>query len=194
MLNLLFALVAAPLPSPWESIDVGTTRRGSTTFQSGTFVSTAGGRDVEGENDEFRFTFQPLTGDVTLTAHVTSLFAPSEWAKAGLMIREGRGADAKNVFLAVTPAHGTLLQKRPTAGWGTQVRTFETPASSTWLRIRRVGDRVSAFRSEDGKNWILVGDPMIVSMGRTVDVGLAHTAHGDALGTATFAEVEIAKG
>ena len=47
--------------------------------------------------------FEALTGDGTIITRVVSMTNTNQWAKAGIMIREGTAANAKHAFCFVTP-------------------------------------------------------------------------------------------
>ena len=48
----------------------------------------AGGKDIWGTSDEFRFAHQKQTGDFDVVVSVESLTAPHLYSRAGLMARE----------------------------------------------------------------------------------------------------------
>ena len=77
------------LPSPQKDADIGPPPlAGSATFRLGTYTVTGSGNDIWGQEDQFNFVYQPITGDVDVSARVASLQGSSTWAKAGVMIRE----------------------------------------------------------------------------------------------------------
>jgi hypothetical protein len=47
---------------------------------------------------------------------------------------------------------------------------------NTWLRLKRVGDTFTGYRSTDGMNWTLVGS-RTVDLPDTVYFGMAVTSH-----------------
>ena len=108
------------------------------------------------------------------------------------MLRDGSGANAKNVFLGVTSAHGLTLQHRD----GTGSPTVQTPlpgAAPLWLRLQRNRSQVIAFTSSDGGSWMQVGG-VTVSLPAAVSAGLASTSHvvGTA-GEAVFDHVTVSR-
>ena len=185
--------VSPPLPAPWQSTAVGAAApSGSASYVDGFFTSTAAGADIQDKADAFRFIDQPFTGNVTITAHITSLANTSEWAKAGVMIRAGLGADAKNAFLAVTPAQGVTFQHRDASGADTA--TTSLPGSAPiWLRLERIGIQVSGFTSADGTNWVPAGTATIF-LPSAVSIGMASTSHHiGTLGDAVFDHVSVSR-
>src|SRR3990170_274401 len=79
---------AQAVPSPWVAADIGTPAlAGSATYASGVFTMRAAGTDIWGTSDQFRFVYQPITGDVDVIARVNSITNADAWSKAGVMIR-----------------------------------------------------------------------------------------------------------
>src|SRR6185369_713818 len=73
-----YAFLAAPLPAGWSSTDVhnnATGRGGYVSYDpsTGTFFNGGSGADIWTTTDAFRFTYQVLTGDGSITARVTQL-------------------------------------------------------------------------------------------------------------------------
>src|SRR4051812_33297422 len=76
---------AQAVPSPWVAADIGSPAlTGSTTYASGVFTVKAAGTDIWGTSDQFRFVYQPITGDVEVIARVDSIAAADPWSKAGV--------------------------------------------------------------------------------------------------------------
>ncbi len=184
-----------PLPAPWFQQDVGPVGvPGFATFGSGAFTVLASGEDIEGQSDEFRFVYQTLTGDGSITARVASIQNTNPWAKGGVMIRESLAANSKHAMLALTPLNGMAFQRRTSTGGTTAHTPGPLVGAPYWVRVTRAGTGIAAFRSPDGVAWTLVGSDTI-SMAASVLVGLAYTSHNDSLlGTAVFDAVTAASG
>lgn len=182
---------AQALPAPWLSAAVGDAAPVSALESAGgTFTVAAGGRDIQDLTDGFGFISQPMTGDLTITAHVVSVPHTNEWAKAGIMIRGGSGADAKNVFFGVTSAHELAFQHRDSLGGATTTAQI-SGAAPAWLRLQRVGTLVTAQTSPDGTIWSQVAG-MTSFLPSAVFVGLATTSHQPGtVGTAVFDQVTV---
>ncbi len=114
-------------------------------------------------------------------------------AKAGVMIRDGVGAGAANVFLAMSPGsvNGAFFQYRSTSGGATTISTNPGIWSPYWVRLTRSGNTFTAYCSADGDTWTLVGTAT-VTMGATVNIGLAVTASdNNQLDISTFQNVSV---
>jgi glucose/arabinose dehydrogenase/regulation of enolase protein 1 (concanavalin A-like superfamily) len=173
------------LPSPWAHADVGgPALAGNASASGGTFTVTGAGDDIWGTADQFHYVNQPLAGDGTIVARVQSQGNTSDWAKSGVMIKQSVTAGAPYAALLVSPGHGIHLQSK-----------FNTDVDGgaggvrTWLKLTRIGDVVTAYRSADGVTWTQVGTATLAG---PATVGLFVTSHnGSALNTSTFDQVTV---
>jgi regulation of enolase protein 1 (concanavalin A-like superfamily) len=146
---------------------------GSFNLNNGTFTINGSGADIWYGADEFRYVFQALSGDCSITARVLNLQDTAGWAKAGLMIRETLDASSQYVINFISPANGTALQQRMGTGNNAAgVSNNAGLAAPYWLRLIRSGNTFTAFVSPDGLNWTQTGTTA-VAMNSTVYVGLS---------------------
>jgi regulation of enolase protein 1 (concanavalin A-like superfamily) len=170
-----------PVVEAFASVEVGApTPAGSTvTVENGSaYDVTAGGSDISGSSDRFRFVHQQRTGDFDVRVRIASLTRAHDWSKAGLMARESLSPGSRNVFILSTPdVSGYRISSRFTDG-GTTLSTGTGVVSypNTWVRLRRVGSVFVGYRSTDGVNWVQVGSRNI-SLPETVYFGMAVTSH-----------------
>src|SRR5439155_22948856 len=85
--------VAARPLGAWASQDIGAVPAAGSFSQSGsTFNLSGSGADIWSTADAFRFAYQTITGDATITARVATLCGgtpgtcPATFTKAGVMI------------------------------------------------------------------------------------------------------------
>src|SRR5205085_2067491 len=96
-----FPLSAAP---PLADADIGSPGvAGSSNFDGLAWTINGGGADVFGTADQFHLASQSFIGDVTITARVDNLLNTGDYAKAGIMVRDGTAANAGYAFTFVTP-------------------------------------------------------------------------------------------
>jgi hypothetical protein len=124
------------------------------------------------------------SGAVTLTARVVSLQNTSDWAKAGVMIRDTLDADSPHAMVVITPGNGAAFQHRPAKGAASNHMPFSRPvAAPFWVRLTRTPQNGSfafgGFVSPDGNNWEQVGTEVHIPMGAHALAGMAVTAHTD---------------
>jgi regulation of enolase protein 1 (concanavalin A-like superfamily) len=165
---------------------------GSTSYGAGTFTVNGGGADIWGSSDQFNYLYQPLTGDLTITARVASQQNTDNWAKAGVMIRETTAANSTYVFMMVTPANGVNMQYRSTTGSSAvQLAQVAALAAPYWVRLVRSGSTFTGYSSTDGVTWTQVGS-ISLTMASSATAGLVVTAHNNSvLNTSTFNTVGI---
>ena len=188
--------------SPWSSQDLGAVAAAGNFAQSGsTYTVKGSGADIWGAADEFRYVHQSLAGDGSVVARLGSIQNVATWTKAGVMMRDGLTAGAKNVFMfaSSTATNGYRWQVRAAAGGSTTSATIAGTAcgngtAPVWVKITRSGSTLTGFCSANGSSWTQVGTTSI-SLSSTLQVGLAVTSHLDGtLATATFDGVSITTG
>ncbi len=191
-------LAAITCPSGWTCQDIGApSPAGSENYNSttGAWTVTAGGSDIWGTADHFRYEYQTLSGDGTLSAQVTSQTNTSPYAKAGVMFRATADLASSYYFAAITPANGVLIQYRAVAGGSATQATSASGTVPIYLRVVRSGGTgFSAYTSSDGVTWTLVpGSTVTIAMSGAVLAGLAVTSHANGTpSTAGFAAVSLA--
>jgi hypothetical protein len=136
--------------------------------------------------DEATFVYEQVTGDFDKKLRVEYQDGSSEWARAGLIVRDvpnfgvDRNGQTTNGLAGryqkcfVSPVGATLtgpgtpgaqdyeLNRRLLTGGQTDGAVFAganevPPYPNAWCRIQRVGQKFSLYRSADGVNWIYLG-------------------------------------
>jgi hypothetical protein len=161
------------------------------TVADGVYTMQARSGDVWGSTDNFRFFYKQLTGDGTVVAKIHSQTRPNtDWAKAGVMVRQSLDRQAAHGFMSVTPNLRRAFQNRPVAAAGSF--SAHSPANAItlplWVKLVREGTQVTAFYSTDGEDWIQQPDtentggdrspnPQTIELDETVYVGFAVTSN-----------------
>ena len=195
----------------FKSIDIGNpSHAGSAKTAVAGEEIIAGGKDIWGTNDQFRFTYQQWQGDFDVAVQVRSLTAPHLYARAGIMARADLSDNSQHIFFLVfpdnRPRHNNTsayeLQYRETKAGGS--RGIYPPPDSTsplfpvefphsWLRLSRTGNEFTSFVSEDGSHWKPYAS-YSMTLPQTVHLGLAVTSHTDeATVTAVIGDLQIVK-
>jgi len=185
-----------PCPAPWTCADIGApTPAGNQSFDpnTGTWTINAGGADITGTSDQFRYVSQPLTGDGSVTAHVTSQANTSTGAKAGPMFRASSDPAAPEYSVLVSPGQGIKVQIRKTQGGNTSKLANPAGTTPAYLKITRSGSTFTAYTSADGVTWTLIpGSTATLALGSSLLAGLAVTSHHDGvLGAVTMDTVTV---
>ncbi|MDP9172954.1 MAG: fibronectin type III domain-containing protein [Planctomycetota bacterium] len=182
------------LPKNWNHSDIGSPAvGGSTTFNSANnaFTLTGGGSDIWWSSDQFQYAYQSLAGDGTIIAHVQAPVGTSDWAKAGIMIRQTLAATSTFAMMLISPGHGVHLQSRTLANPNGTATGGAQGVTSYWLKLVRAGGFVTGFQSADGNNWMQVGAAVPMAFG-PIFVGLALTSHNNgAATTAVYDHVSV---
>jgi hypothetical protein len=186
----------ATCPGPWTCVDIGNpTPPGSQHFDrsNGKWTIKAGGTDITGLADHFRFVYQKLRGNGSVIAHVLSQTATSPGAKAGVMLRASKAPGSPEYSLLVSPGEGIKVQVRKILNGDTQKSANPKGAAPVWLKISRSGNTYSAYTSSNGHSWKLIPKSAItVNLGGTMRAGLAVTSHhAGVLGTAKIDGVKV---
>lgn len=168
------AALAGPPSSRWLTEDVGAVGpTGTFNLTGGVFTVQGSGADIWYQADAFRYVFQVLSGDCSVTARVLNMQNTAGWAKAGVMIRETLDPASQYVMNFICPANGTALQERVgSAGSASGVSNNTGLAAPYFLRLVRTGNMFTSYVSPDGLNWTQTGTTTI-AMNSNVYVGLA---------------------
>jgi ABC-type transport system involved in multi-copper enzyme maturation permease subunit len=133
--------------------------------------------------DSFYFVRQPLPGDGTVTARVTSLAgsatpgiaggtsALQPWAKAGIIIKASLRQGSAYAAMMVTGSRGVRMQYDYTQ----DIAGLPGGVSATaprWLRLVRSGDTLTGYDSTDGTHWTLVGTARLPGLATGVQAGI----------------------
>ena len=156
--------------------------------------------------DSFYFVRQPLTGNGTMTARVTSLTGEhvylgngpqqagqgannvaglADWAKAGIIIKQSTHQGSAYAAMMVTAGHGVQMQYNftgDTAGMAGNV----SAAHPRWLRLTRSGDTITGYDSADGVHWAQVGSVQLTGLTATAQVGMFATSPGYTVTQSSF--------
>ena len=164
----------------------------------------AGGFDIWANADDFTFLFEEKNGDFDVAVQVSDIQnGGGSWARNGLMVRESLEDYSKMLGAFVTPPSGLTnqgyfaLERREDSAncfwWnnngtpGSPVKhgviNYDTAAvpglPNLWLRLKRTGNKFTAFRSADGQDWIEMGVNEL-EFSETVYFGICQARHAGA--------------
>jgi hypothetical protein len=193
---LVVKLTPAPLPAPWKQNEVSNLETisgvidGSATAVGDHFTVTGAGRTTDSGNaDGLHFVNQPVTGDFTLSARVTSAAV-----KAGITARVSTAAGAKQVSLSIQADNKVHLQRRESTDGGLVTTTVNIDSYTTprLLKLERSGNTFTAWhRKLDDAQWTSVGTATVtMPSGALAGLGVC-SASLTTLQTATFSEVSL---
>lgn len=174
----------------WRTRDFGSAAAGSATVRDGMLTISASGNDIWGTRDGFRYVYQPIEGDFTVTVRLDAVPDTDPWSKAGIMLRAYETADSPNVAVLGTLNNGVVMQERlhPGASSRTAGRTSWTSGSPVYLELRRRGNQVFGAMSTDGVRWTNLST-VTIDLPDEVWIGVASTSHAAGrLGDAVFVD------
>ncbi len=181
-------------PSGWTCADIGGYQpAGSQSFSGGIWGVQAAGYDIWDIGDQFRYLWQSLAADGTISAHILSQQNTEGWAKAGVMLRQTTDPGSPYYGVFMTPSNGITVQYRAAQGNATVQLTLFAGTSPAYFMVGRTGNTYSTYTSSDGITWTIVGGSTVtLNMNGPILAGLAVTSHDvGILGTTTFDTVSI---
>jgi hypothetical protein len=122
-----------------------------------------------------------------VSVRVASVISAHSWSKAGVMIRETLAAGSAHAFALVSAGQGYAFQRRTVAGQASVNTAGGSGAPPGWVRLKRAGSLLTAYRSSDGLSWTLIGSDSI-TMADAVYVGIAVTSHNASIATDAVAD------
>ena len=179
------------LPTPWVDTDIGSLTAPSTAkYASSTYTVKTVGYDITGTSDTANYMWQSLPANCSISVNVNSLVYTNDLAKAGLMIRQSLAADSAMAGVFCTADGEIAFIARSTTG-GTASVSYILSVS-TYLKLTRVNNVITAYYSEDGTIWTQVGSSVNLG-GGTLTVGLTTCSRSTLTCTATFNELSFTK-
>jgi len=175
------------VPQPWQDYDIGNVGiPGRTLFQDDTFEVQAAGADIWGTSDSYHLVANYMKGNGEILARVKSESADHPFAKAGVIMT---ALDGRVVILDIRPGGPIEFMARPSPAAEMQFIAGSSAVFPVWLKIERTGDLFTGSKSQDGRNWEVVGTTT-VSAEQVMTAGLAVTSHDTtSINTSSFDHV-----
>jgi regulation of enolase protein 1 (concanavalin A-like superfamily) len=191
--TVVFTVTTQPLATMWLDVDIGNFGlAGSATYSNGTFTINGAGSGIQGTTDAMHFVYQPLSGDGSIVARVSSY--TGSFPQIGVMIRESLHTDATNAFAYFVPNTAALFYRTTTSGnTSSQSVSFAAAKYPYWVKLTRASNVFTGYVSLDGVNWTQIGASQTITMVQNVFIGMAVTSQSTtSLATASFDSVSIA--
>ena len=209
------SLPVLTVPAPWQANDVGAILgSGASGTNAGAFTIIGSGAGIGTDNDQFQFVYQPIAGDVTITARVAASENTGANALAGVMIRNSLGNDVAGALMAFDSGTQTSIfehradaaglatyglkvygesNEDPAGGGGGGIAAYSAQSATAplWVRLVRSGNSITGYTSPDGTNWTQQGTTTVI-LSPVVEVGLAVSSGTyNLLNTSTFDNVTV---
>ena len=171
-------VAVTPYPSPWLSADIGATGLvGATEYYAGAYTVKGAG-SFGGAADAFRYVYQTLSADGSITVRVSTLGNTGNAARVGIMMRDTLANNARMAALSVTGSGAYRWQRRTaTGGSVSTTNSGSGSAPNIWVRLVRSGNTVTASKSTNGTSWTTIGSATVTMAGNCY-VGLAVASGG----------------
>ena len=146
--------------SPFAFANIGQFPQTSTLTQTTNgFAIVAGGADIGGLADQFRFDYQMTAGDFDVQVRIAGLSLSDLWAKAGLMARESFKPNSRFAAVLASPGlAGAFFESRTQSRVAAALSgAFPVNYPYTWLRLQRTTNLFTGLASWDGQNWVKLG-------------------------------------
>jgi hypothetical protein len=177
------AMIAAALLTALAVVLIASAANGKQ--NPGADPTVAIGPGGEAVTDDFYFARQPMDGNGSITARITSLAdgelagqgpgtstrTAQPWAKAGIIIKASTKAGSAYAAVMATPGHGVRMQYDFTHDLAGLPGT-PSAASPRWLRLTRSGDTITGYDSTDGTHWMPIGTATLAGLPSTAQAGL----------------------
>ena len=187
------SVAAIQVGGPWNGVNIGDASTAGSLASTATSVTLTGsGAGFEEVSDSLRFAWKPLTGDGSITGRVAG-FSANNGGKAfgGLMMRTSLRRESANVAATVISGGGLRFTTRSENGSYTEpdLHTLRAPY---WVRVERIGNTFTGYRSADGVTWVQQGSPTTITMPSSARWGLAVTSHaGNSVSQTSFTNVTL---
>ena len=195
--TLTIDIIGASLPLPWDETQIGSgTAAGSCEHSGDVYsVSGAGGLGtgfLSSRNDAFHFVWQPISGDGEIIARVNSLQDTGNSSRVGVMIRDTLASNSRHVFMGLTGDNDYRWVRRTSMNGNTSTTSSGSgTVPDTWVRLTRVGNTITAYKSSDGTAWTQVGS-LSASFPPNCYVGLVvASGTSNELNTSQFSNVRV---
>ena len=180
------------LPAPWQTADIGSVGVvGSASVSNGLYIVKGAG-NISGIADNFRFVYQPLSGNGEIKVCLNSVGNTGTSGRIGVMIRESLTSGSRYTFMGISPGGTFRWQRRSYTSGSTSssTSTIGTPPN-VWTRLVRTGNTLYGYKSTDGTNWTLLVSRSI-TMATSIYIGLAvASGSSNTLNTATFTNMTV---
>ncbi|MEK7413319.1 MAG: hypothetical protein AAB263_08375, partial [Planctomycetota bacterium] len=157
-------LTEIPSLPGWISYEIGGANAGTgPDIVAGVWTMSGNGDVIWKSSEGCRMAATSLDGNGRISARLINLKHHEEsnlHTGAGIMMRLSKDPSAPKVFLGLSVAGKMSFGIRKKPGKMDVVNTYKNKQSPLWLRLVRSGTQISAWISNDGNAWRVVGEPI----------------------------------
>ncbi len=179
--------VKVKLSAKWKHQDIGTVSiTGGCSGTDSSLTISGAGDDIEGNSDEFHFSYKQLSGDCELSARIVSQQPTDNWAKAGVMMRNSLMPNSAHAMVVITPENGAAFQCRSSVDNYTAHTGIGGLRAPIWVKVKKSSNIIIGYYSQNGTDWTEI-DSAAIEMNDTYFAGLAVTSHNDTTTSTVYA-------
>ncbi|WP_309384346.1 Ig-like domain-containing protein [Cerasicoccus frondis] len=164
---------------------------GSRTLANGELEIYGSGDGVGSTADSLYYESQEVSGDFHAVVNLREIYSDGSALLAGLMLRESTTAGSRYVMIGGPDQsdnydYGWRTTTSGSASGSSATETYTVP--NAWLSLKRVGDVVTLYASDDDETYVEIDDVTLSSLAATLEIGLFATS--DSSGTTTVAQFD----
>ena len=140
----------------------------------------------------FHYVWQTLSGDGEIIAQINALQATGTSSRVGVMIRDTLATNSRHVFMGMTDDNDYRWVRRTSTNGNTSTTSSSTgTVPNTWVRLVRVGNTITSYKSSNGTSWTQVGS-LTASFPANCYIGLVvASGTSGSLNTSQFSNVSV---
>jgi glucan 1,3-beta-glucosidase len=161
----------------WRQADIGGARRGGQKLTNGYLAIFGSGTDIFNRHDSFHFLYHRATENFSFSATLMQLLQSSQWAKAGLMLRESEASDSAFAMINAIPGNMVAWTCRPAADANVTQTMAPMPGFPVRLKLVRTGFTISGFYRPMRGVWKKLGSIRFAKGTKMSQVGFAVLSH-----------------
>jgi endoglucanase len=164
-------------PAGWNVADIGASTGGSVVaHEDGSVSIVAGGDDIFGRRDGFKFVSRRLDNSNSLCVRVQSLAESDQYAKTGVMARWGDDPTAAFAMINTFPDGSIAFISRDQAGAEAKETKPVTGGLPVDLQLICNGDQVTARYRRAAGEWTQLG-AVVIADSHSPSIGVAVDSH-----------------
>lgn len=176
----------------WQSKEIGAeVTPGCFDLDEENMTITGSGNGIGSNSDAFQFVYQSLIGDGEIIAKIDDVEENDSSALVGIMVRKNLNKGSKFIMIGRSEELGFIYTFRDNTDATPAILSLNDAANSTWMKIKKNGNKYTFYHSEDGETWLKIVTKTM-DIGNAVLIGLPVTSSNKSLTcTAYYSNVRV---
>ncbi len=153
-------VIGGPVGDFEHHADVGDFRWDSIVdYSDGTYVIEAGGADIWGNDDDFHYVYNEMTGSFEAEGSYFVIGVGTDWSRAGFMVRQNLSWSSPHVMVTSNSVQLTRLNTRETFEGSVSNGSVQIPFEEHQeeFKIVKVGNTIEGFYKNLDGDWVSLG-------------------------------------